>query len=202
MDKAALQSLRDECSSFELEDVSVQLVGRSAAGTNLPQDLPVVALQLKLQACLLDVDQHERLVKKLAALMRAAQHTINYRDSSGVVEKTSAPVCSTVDIVRGTGLRCKFFNNPEIEPQPPVETAGKAFGVMLVSQPPTLPELMDANLTRDQRKLASLATLPALTEFLAQQPPLYKLAARVVNQWASKRGPAFCKWVVVGRVCR
>jgi hypothetical protein len=134
--------------------------------------------------------QHQLLVKKLAALMEAARPSVPDTHNPGVLEKGMARVFNGVNTVHGEGLRCKLVEK---------EFASKSFAVMLVSQPPTLPELMDATLTRDQRKLANAALFPVFTEFLAQQPPLYKLAARVVKKWAFNNGPAFCKWVVQTR---
>jgi hypothetical protein len=102
--------------------------------------------------------QHQLLVKKLAALMEAARPSVPDTHNPGVLEKGMARVFNGVNTVHGEGLRCKLVEK---------EFASKSFAVMLVSQPPTLPELMDATLTRDQRKLANAALFPVFTESTA-----------------------------------
>jgi hypothetical protein len=176
-----MNRLTEQQPFFELEGVTVDLVGASAAGTSLPGQGPSVALQYKSQACSVDADRHKLLLDSLKVLLKKDTLPGPYRQPDYTIAQT----------VPGEGLICMLglekFRSGAADNLPEA-LVQRRFGVMLVSQPPTLPVLMDGTLTRDERKLANVATFPALTEFLKQQPPLYKLAARVVKLWAQQGG--------------
>jgi hypothetical protein len=118
--------------------------------------------------------EHKRLMNSLAQLLK---QEVDWNTEESVY---------TVGRDAASHLTCTLGSLRELD--------NRSFYVALLgSRPPTLPELMDATLTSYQRMLLRVATLPSRTAFLQQQPPLYKLAARVVKQWAHQGGPAYLK---------
>lgn len=167
----ATQNLVQECarSAFDNDNVQVKLVGSAGAGTHLPDTSPIFFVQLSHY----DSSKQESYVESINHELQQQHHL--------EITKPSDDDCIIEPYVtwpswfksKGSTLLCKLLIGSAVSGQHLVKAQ----------------EVWADDSTREDLSEVSVV---ARTTLLQQQPPLFKLAARVAMHWVQSIMDADC----------